>query len=140
MTGRDISLAESTGGRIHMMHISTVGSIDLIRRAKARGVRITAEVSPQHFSLTDEALRSFDSNKKINPPLRGQLHVDACIAGLKDGTLDVIASDHQPQAVEKKMQEMIRCRKCERYEIDYNDINMNLRFKAKRVDLMKIHE
>ena len=108
MTGRDISLAESTGGRIHMMHISTAGSIELIRRAKARGVRITAEVSPQHFSLTDEALRSFDSNKKINPPLRGQTHLDACIAGLKDGTLDVIASGHQPQAVEKKMQELDR--------------------------------
>lgn len=106
MTSRDISLAESTGGRIHMMHISAAGSIDLIRRAKSRGVRITAEVSPQHFSLTDESLRSFDSNCKINPPLRGQQHVDACIAALKDGTLDVIASDHQPQAVEKKMQEL----------------------------------
>ena len=108
MTGRDILLAESTGGRIHLMHISTAGSIELIRRAKARGVRLTAEVSPQHFSLTDEALRSFDSNKKINPPLRGQMHLEACIAGLKDGTLDVIASDHQPQAVEKKMQELDR--------------------------------
>ena len=106
MTSRDISLAESTGGRIHMMHISSVGSIDLIRRAKSRGVRITAEVSPQHFSLTDESLRSFDPNCKINPPLRGQQHVDACIAALKDGTLDVIASDHQPHAVEKKMQEI----------------------------------
>ena len=108
MTGRDISLAESTGGRIHMMHISAAGSIDLIRRAKARGVHITAEVSPQHFSLTDESLRSFDSNYKINPPLREQQHVDACIDGLKDGTLDIIASDHHPQAVEKKMQELDR--------------------------------
>ena len=106
MTGRDISLAESTGGRLHLMHISTAGSIELIRRAKARGARLTAEVSPQHFSLTDEALRSFDSNKKMNPPLRGQMHLEACIAGLKDGTLDVIASDHQPQAVEKKMREL----------------------------------
>ena len=106
ITGRDISLAESTGGRLHLMHISTAGSIELIRRAKARGARLTAEVSPQHFSLTDEALRSFDSNKKMNPPLRGQMHLEACIAGLKDGTLDVIASDHQPQAVEKKMREL----------------------------------
>jgi dihydroorotase len=108
MTGRDISLAESTGGRIHMMHISTAGSIDTIRRAKARGVRVTAEACPHHFSLTDEALRSFDSNFKVNPPLRGQCHVDACIAGLIDGTIDVIASDHEPHAVEKKMQELDR--------------------------------
>ena len=108
MTGRDISLAESTGGRIHMMHISTAGSIDTIRRAKMRGVRVTAEVCPHHFSLTDEALRSFDSNFKINPPLRGSRHLDACIAGLIDGTIDVIASDHAPHAVEKKMQELDR--------------------------------
>ena len=68
-----------------MMHISTAGSIDTIRRAKMRGVRVTAEVCPHHFSLTDEALRSFDSNFKINPPLRGRRHLDACIAGLIDG-------------------------------------------------------
>lgn len=108
MTGRDISLAEATGGRIHMMRISTAGSIDTIRRAKARGVRVTAEACPHHFSLTDEALRSFDSNFKVNPPLRGQRHVDACIAGLIDGTIDVIASDHEPHAIEKKMQELDR--------------------------------
>ncbi|MEK6248949.1 MAG: dihydroorotase [Planctomycetales bacterium] len=106
MTGRDISLAESTGGQVHIMHISSSGSIDMIRRAKARGVRVSSEVSPNHFSLTDESLRSFDSNFKINPPLRGQGHVDACIAGLSDGTIDVIVSDHAPHAVEKKMQEL----------------------------------
>jgi dihydroorotase len=106
MTGRDISLSEATGGRVHIMHVSSAGSVEVIRRAKSRGARVTAEVSPHHFSLTDEALRSFNSNFKINPPLRSQRHIDACIAGLQDGTIDVIASDHAPHAVEKKMQEL----------------------------------
>lgn len=108
MTGRDISLADATGGRVHMMHVSSSGSIDMIRRAKRRGVRVTAEVCPHHFSLTDESLRTFDANFKTNPPLRGRPHVDACIAGLKDGTIDVIATDHAPHALEKKMQELDR--------------------------------
>jgi len=106
MTARDIALAESTGGRLHMMHVSTAGSVDAVRRAKRRGVRVTAEVSPHHFTLTDECLRSFDSNFKMSPPLRGQEHVAACIAGLIDGTIDVIASDHAPHAKEKKMREL----------------------------------
>ena len=89
-----------------MMHLSTAGSIDMIRRAKTRGVRVTAEVCPHYFSLTDETLRSFDSNFKMNPPLRDRDHLDACIAGLTDGTIDVIASDHAPHAVEKKMREL----------------------------------
>jgi len=104
MTGRDISLAEATGGRVHMMHVSTIGSLELIRRAKKRGVRITAETTPHHFSLTDEKLRTFDAVYKVSPPLRGQPHLDACIAGLVDGTIDVIATDHAPHAAEKKMQ------------------------------------
>jgi dihydroorotase len=108
MTSRDIALAEATGGRLHIMHVSTAGSIDALRRAKRRNVRVTAEVTPHHFSLTDECLRSFDSNSKMNPPLRGQAHVDACIAGLIDGTIDVIATDHAPHAKEKKMQELDR--------------------------------
>ena len=106
MTGRDLRLAEATGGRLHLMNISSSGSVELIRRAKARDVSITAEVCPQNFCLTDEALRSFHSNCKLNPPLRSQEHVDACIAGLKDGTLDVIASGHSPRASEKKMREL----------------------------------
>jgi len=106
MVARDISLAEATGGRVHMMHVSSAGSIEALRRAKSRQVRITAEVCPQHFTLTDGCLRSFDTNYKINPPLRGQPHVDECIAGLTDGTIDVICSDHAPCAVEKKMQEL----------------------------------
>ncbi|OHB84512.1 MAG: dihydroorotase, partial [Planctomycetes bacterium RBG_16_64_12] len=108
MTSRDIALAEATGGRLHVMHVSTGGSIHAIRRAKKRHVRVTAEVTPHHFTLTDECLLSFDSNYKMNPPLRGQGHVDACIEALVDGTLDVIATDHAPHAKEKKMQELDR--------------------------------
>lgn len=106
MVSRDIALAEATGGRLHIMHVSTAGSVEAIRRAKRRGVRVTAEVSPHHFSLTDESLRSFDSNFKMNPPLRGREHLEACIAGLIDGTIDAIATDHAPHAKEKKMQEL----------------------------------
>ncbi len=106
MTSRDIALAEATGGRLHIMHVSTVSSVDALRRAKSRGVRVTAEATPHHFTLTDECLRSFDSNYKMNPPLRGREHVQAVIAGLADGTIDVIASDHAPHAKEKKMQEL----------------------------------
>lgn len=106
MTSRDIALAEATGGRLHIMHVSTVNSIDALRRAKVRDVRVTAEATPHHFSLTDECLRTFDSNCKINPPLRGREHIEAVIAGLADGTIDCIASDHAPHAKEKKMQEL----------------------------------
>jgi len=106
MVSRDIALAEATGGRLHICHVSTSNSVDALRRAKNRGVRVTAEATPHHFTLTDECLRSFDSNFKINPPLRGQEHVDAVISGLIDGTIDVIASDHAPHAKEKKMREL----------------------------------
>ena len=106
MISRDISLAEATGGRLHLMHLSTVNGVEALRRAKLRGVRVTAEAAPHHFALTDETLRTFDSNFKMNPPLRGQEHVDAIIAGLSDGTIDVIASDHAPHAKEKKMLEL----------------------------------
>jgi dihydroorotase len=106
MTSRDIALAEATDGRLHIMHVSTINSIDALRRAKSRGVRVTAEATPHHFTLTDECLRTFDSNFKMNPPLRGREHVEAVIAGLADGTIDAIASDHAPHAREKKMQEL----------------------------------
>jgi len=106
MTSRDVTLAEATGGRIHMMHVSTAGSIEIIRRAKRRSVRVTTEVCPHHFTLTDECLRSFDSNYKMSPPLRAKLDVEACIAGLVDGTIDVICTDHAPHALEKKMREL----------------------------------
>ncbi len=108
MVSRDISLAEATGGRLHIMHLSTVNGVEALRRAKCRNVRVTAEVTPHHFTLTDDCLRTFDSNYKMNPPLRGQEHVDAMIAGLKDGTIDCIACDHAPHPKEKKMQELDR--------------------------------
>jgi dihydroorotase len=106
MTARDLRLAEYSGGRLHLMNISSAGSVELIRRFKARDVHVTAEVCPAHFTLTDESLRSFDANCKINPPLRSQEHVEGCIAGLADGTLDVISSCHTPRASEKKLQEL----------------------------------
>jgi dihydroorotase len=106
MTARDIALADFTGGRIHIMHVSSAGSVELIRRAKSRGIRITTEVCPHHFSLTDESLRTFDSNFKMSPPLRARRDVETCIAGLADGTIDCIATDHAPHAREKKMREL----------------------------------
>ena len=108
MTGRDIALSQSTGARVHMMHVSTKGSIDLIRQAKAQGIRVTGEICPHHFTLTDECLRSFDSRFKMSPPLRSEEHKQACIDGLADGTIDVIVTDHAPHAAEKKMQELSR--------------------------------
>src|SRR5947209_7803659 len=106
---RDLELAAIPGGKLHILHVSTAGSVDLIRRAKARGVRVTAEACPHHFTLTDECLRSFDSNCKMAPPLRTQKDVDAIIEGLKNGTLDVIATDHAPHAPEKKAREFDQC-------------------------------
>jgi dihydroorotase len=108
MISRDIALAEATGGRLHVMHVSTSGSVEILRRAKRRNVRVTAEASPHHFTLTDECLRSFNANFKMNPPLRSRDHVEAIIAGLADSTIDVIATDHAPHAEEKKMQELDR--------------------------------
>jgi dihydroorotase len=106
MVSRDISLAEATGGRLHVMHLSTVNGVEALRRAKIRKVQVTAETTPHHFTLTDECLRTFDSNYKMNPPLRGEEHVATIIAGLKDGTIDCIACDHAPHPKEKKMQEI----------------------------------
>ncbi len=106
MVSRDIALAESVGAKLHIMHVSTKGSVAAIRRAKARGVRVTAEVAPHHLTLTDEALRSFDPNFKMNPPLRSADHVAACIEGLVDGTIDAIATDHAPHAQEQKQREI----------------------------------
>ncbi|MBN2473684.1 MAG: dihydroorotase [Pirellulales bacterium] len=106
MASRDIALAEATGGRYHLMHVSTGGAVDTVRRAKRRGIRVTTEICPHHFTLTDENLRSFDANFKMNPPLRGAGHVKGCIDGLVDGTIDAIVSDHAPHAKEKKMQEL----------------------------------
>jgi dihydroorotase len=106
---RDIALAEITGGRVHIQHVSTAGSVDLIRRGKARGARVTGEACPHHFLLTDEGLATFDSNFKMAPPLRTRADAEAVLAGLKDGTLEVIATDHAPHAPEKKAREFDHC-------------------------------
>jgi dihydroorotase len=108
MANRDLRLAEATGGRLHLLNVSTAGCVDLLRRVRARGVPFTAGVCPHHLTLTDECLRTFDSNYKVNPPLRSQEHVDACVQGLRDGTIDVISSGHAPRALEKKMVELDR--------------------------------
>jgi dihydroorotase len=106
MVARDIRLAEITGGRLHIQHISTARSVELVREGKRRGVRVTAEACPHHFTLTDENLRTFDANFKMNPPLRTWADVEAVIGGLKDGTIEVLATDHAPHAPEKKLREI----------------------------------
>lgn len=106
MIYREIALAELTKARVHILHVSSAGGVDLIRRGKARGVRVTGEACPHHFTLTDAKLRTFDSNYKMSPPLRTEADVQAILAGLRDGTLDVLATDHAPHAPEKKMREL----------------------------------
>lgn len=99
---RDILLAEYTGAQLHVAHVSTKGAVELIRQAKKRGVKVTTEATPHHLSLTDEAVMGFDPATKVNPPLRSEDHVAALLEGLKDGTIDAIASDHAPHAYEEK--------------------------------------
>ena len=106
MVYREIALAELTGARVHILHVSTAGSVELIRRGKQRGVRVSGEACPHHFTLTDKCLRTFDSNYKMAPPLRTEADVQAILEGLRDGTLEVIATDHAPHAPEKKMREL----------------------------------
>ncbi len=102
MIARDIILAEMTGGLLHIPHLSTRGALALVREAKKRGVRVTAEVSPHHFSLTDEAVLGFDPNTKMSPPLRCKADREAMLEGLADGTLDCIATDHAPHHPDEK--------------------------------------
>lgn len=104
---RDVLLAEYTDGRVHVAHISSGRSVELVREAKKRGVRVTAEVTPQHLTMTDELVNPYDSCTKINPPLREQKDVDAVLAGLLDGTIDAIVTDHSPHAQEEKDREYI---------------------------------
>jgi dihydroorotase len=102
MVARDILLAELTGAHVHIAHLSTAGSVRLVRDAKARGISVTAEVTPHHLVLTDEAVRSFDSNLKMAPPLRSKRDVEILIEALADGTIDCIATDHAPHALSEK--------------------------------------
>jgi dihydroorotase len=107
IVARDIALVEYIGGRYHVAHVSTAGSLELIRRAKAKGLQVTCEAAPHHFTLTDEAVRGFDTNTKMNPPLRTREDVEALKLGLCDGTIDAIASDHAPHSVDEKQVEFI---------------------------------
>ena len=102
MIARDVLLNRAIGCRYHVQHVSTAGSVELIRRAKADGQPVTAEVSPHHLLLTDEACRGYDANFKMNPPLRTAADVAACIAGVADGTIDCLATDHAPHRAEEK--------------------------------------
>ena len=102
---RDILLAEYTNARIHIAHISSKGAVELVRQAKKRGVKVTAEVTPHHLTLTDEEIKNFNVAAKVCPPLRSQDHVQAMIEGLKDGTIDAIVTDHSPHAFEEKDRE-----------------------------------
>ncbi len=105
MVARNLALAQLTGARLHLAHVSTEGSVRLLREAKGRGVRVTAEVCPHHFTLTEEAVRGFDTHAKMNPPLRTWQDVQAVREGLRDGTIDAIATDHAPHAAQEKQQE-----------------------------------
>ena len=99
---RDVLLAAHTGSRLHVCHLSTAGSVELVRWAKSKGYPVTAEVTPHHLLLTDDLVRGYDPLYKVNPPLRTQADVEAVRSGLADGTIDVVATDHAPHPVESK--------------------------------------
>lgn len=105
MVARNVSLAELTGARLHLAHISTAGSVRMVREAKSRGLKVTAEACPHHFTLTEELTRGYNTHAKMNPPLRTWRDVQAIKEGLRDGTIDVIATDHAPHATQEKQQE-----------------------------------
>jgi dihydroorotase len=105
MVYRDIALLEKTGGRLHVAHISSGNSVDLVRHAKAKGLAVTCEVAPHHFTLTDEAVRGYDTNTKMSPPLRSNKDIEKIKEGLKDGTIDIIATDHAPHDITDKQVE-----------------------------------
>ncbi|MEW4487965.1 dihydroorotase [Thalassoglobus sp. JC818] len=106
MVRRDIALAEDTGGKVHLMSISSMRSVEEIRQAKSRNIQVSADVAPHHLLLTDDGLSSYDTNLKVNPPFRTEEHRKALIDGLRDGTIAMISSDHQPLAEEKKSLEL----------------------------------
>lgn len=105
---RDCHLAELTGAHVHLCHVSTRGTVDIVRRAKSRGVRVTCEVTPHHFTLTDAAVEGYDTNMKMNPPLRTQDDVEAILEALRDNTIDAIATDHAPHHADEKALEFDR--------------------------------
>jgi len=105
-TSRDLRLVEATGGRLHLTSISTSGSVELCRRAKSRGIYFTAGIFAANMHMNDSMLKSFDANCKVSPPLRSPDHVEACVEGLRDGTINIISSGHRPCSLEKKMLEI----------------------------------
>lgn len=105
---RDIILAKETGAHIHIAHISTRGALEAVRRAKADGINVTCEVTPHHFTLTDRAVEGYDTNTKMSPPLRSDEHLEAILEGLRDGTIDAIATDHAPHHADEKALEYDR--------------------------------
>jgi dihydroorotase len=105
MVARNLSLSELTGARLHLAHISTAGSVRMVREAKGRGIHVTAEACPHHFLLTEELVRGYNTHAKMNPPLRTWTDVQAIKEGLRDGTIDVIATDHAPHATQEKQQD-----------------------------------
>ncbi|MBL8026386.1 MAG: dihydroorotase, partial [Fibrobacteres bacterium] len=105
ITSRDIMLAKETGARIHIAHVSTKGALDIIRRAKADGVKVTCETAPHYITLTDSVVETFNPNYKVNPPLREESDIEALMKGIEDGTIDAIATDHAPHTVDEKDQE-----------------------------------
>ena len=109
VVARDVALARLTGGRIHFCHLSSAGSVELVRRAKAEGLRVTAEVTPHHLALTHEALVTYDTSLRVNPSIRAAEDRDALRAGLADGTIDLVATDHAPHAPEEKEVEFDQC-------------------------------
>jgi dihydroorotase len=105
---RDIILAKETGAHIHIAHISTKGAIEIVRRAKNEGINVSCEVTPHHFTLTDRAVEGYDTNTKMSPPLRSEEHLEAILEGIKDGTIDAIATDHAPHHADEKALEYDR--------------------------------
>lgn len=103
MIARDIILARLTGAHLHIAHLSTANGVAMVKRAKQEGLKVTAEVTPHHLTLTDEAVKTYDTNTKVNPPLREESDVEALIAGLKEGVIDCIATDHAPHTIEDKV-------------------------------------
>jgi len=108
IVSRDIMLAEETGARLHIAHVSTRGSVEIIRRAKARGVRVTAETCPHYFTITEQSVEGYNTSAKVNPPLRTDDDISAIKEGLRDGTIDVIATDHAPHHADEKLLEFDR--------------------------------
>ncbi|MFQ5750963.1 MAG: dihydroorotase, partial [bacterium] len=102
IVGRDLQVADFTGSKLHVAHISLAGSVELVRQAKKRGIQVTCEVMPHHFTLNHEAVLTYDTNTKMNPPLRTPKDIEAMLGGLQDGTIDVIATDHAPHSIEEK--------------------------------------